>query len=127
MGGSYLKLSENFTVEEMRCPCCNQCRMDEGFIMALQEIRNNVGRPFVINSAYRCKSHNKKINGKNLSRHTYGMAVDIIIVNWIPEDLHFLLFELTSFDHAFYGTGIGIYKNHIHFDLRKNSVMWIGI
>jgi len=68
---------ENFTPEEMACKCCGQVRIDEGFMDRLQYMRENAGFQFKINSAYRCRKHNKRIGGASNSAHTQGRAVDI--------------------------------------------------
>ena len=47
------KITKNFTTDEMKCPCCSQCMMDDGFMAALQSVRSKCGFGFRINSAYR--------------------------------------------------------------------------
>ena len=54
------KITKNFTTNEMKCPCCDKCEMDEGFMISLQDIRSRCGFGFRVNSAYRCKEYNNK-------------------------------------------------------------------
>ena len=71
------KLTKNFTTDEMKCPCCDECNMDDAFMMALQDIRTNCGFGFKVNSAYRCEAYNNKISNNTRGQHATGNAVDI--------------------------------------------------
>ena len=125
-----MQLTKNFSYQELCCPCCERLEIDEQFLTALQEIRDAVGRPFKINSGYRCESHNMLIGGARTSKHLLGCAVDISTGNWAASDLHYLIFEITSYhsdDHEL-NTGLGIYPYHIHFDLRiDDESAWIRL
>lgn len=122
-----MMLTKNFSVEELQCPCCKIANMNPIFMSGLQKIRTLVGRPFIINSGYRCAEHNKSIGGADSSRHLQGLAVDVSIIKWNSSDLHYLVYELSSYtsnDHD-YNTGIGIYNSHIHFDFRmEKEALW---
>lgn len=125
-----MQITRNFDFEELACPCCDRMEMEQRFLDALQEIRDAVGRPFTINSGYRCEAHNLNIGGALSSRHLMGMAVDISTRGWAPDDLHYLLFEMSSYqsDSHELNTGIGIYKHHIHFDLREDrESLWVRL
>jgi uncharacterized protein YcbK (DUF882 family) len=47
------------------------------FVLLLDKARGIAGIPFVINSGYRTKEHNKKVGGVPNSAHLSGLAVDI--------------------------------------------------
>ena len=70
-----------FKPEEFRCKCgkCDGGSMDAALVKNLNEARRLAQVPFVITSAYRCKTHNKAIGGAENSAHTRGHAVDIRI------------------------------------------------
>ena len=72
-----INLTENFTVKEMECPCCGECKMDPVFMEALQAIRNLCGFGFKVNSAYRCDIYNNKISKNTKGQHSTGQAVDV--------------------------------------------------
>ena len=74
-------ITKNFTVDEMQCPCCGECEMDEVFMQALQAIRELCGFGFKVNSAYRCIKYNAKVSKNTKGQHTTGQAVDISITN----------------------------------------------
>ena len=123
-----MQITKNFSYQELACPCCGEMLMEHDFVNALQKIRDSVGRPMFINSAYRCEAHNLEVGGAITSRHLKGCAVDISIDGWAPDDLHYLLFEITSLQHEFYSTGLGVYEKHIHFDFRPDiESAWINL
>ena len=68
-----------FKDEEFRCHCgCGAGieMMQEDFLKMLEDTRELVGIPFILNSAYRCPAHNKAIGSKS-DNHPSGQAVDI--------------------------------------------------
>ena len=71
------KITKNFTTDEMKCPCCSQCMMDDGFMAALQSVRSKCGFGFRINSAYRCSEYNAKVSKNTRGQHSTGHAADI--------------------------------------------------
>jgi len=123
-------LTKNFSYDELSCPCCSSLNVDADFLDSLQEIRDQMDRPMFINSGFRCPKHNLEIGGRLSSRHLLGTAVDISTKGWDPCDLHYLVFLLTSHhsEKHDYNTGVGIYKNHIHFDLRvDDDSLWVDL
>ena len=66
-----------FKLEEFECSCCGEMGMDMGFLHKLDLARGLAKTPFIINSGYRCKKHNKNVGGKETSSHLKGKAVDI--------------------------------------------------
>lgn len=59
----------NFTMDEVRCPCCGRQNMDFGAISKFQKARNILEMPIYGNSWCRCRLHNKKVGGKWNSSH----------------------------------------------------------
>lgn len=51
--------------------------MDEEFLRILDDIREDCGFPFIINSGFRTPTHNEEVGGKPSSAHLSGLAVDI--------------------------------------------------
>lgn len=52
-------------------------RMDPAFLAMLDQARGLAGVPFVINSGYRTRQHNRAVGGKGNSSHLMGYAADI--------------------------------------------------
>ena len=71
------KITKNFTTDEMKCPCCGECNMDEEYMQSLQDVRTACGFGFKINSAYRCGKYNAKVSKNTRGQHSTGEAVDI--------------------------------------------------
>lgn len=117
-----VKLSRNFKVKEFAC----KDNADVVFIApelvdVLQKIRDHFGKAVNINSGYRTNFHNNRVGGAKQSQHLYGTAADIYISGVSPEDIAAFSETLLS------GTGgIGIYKNFVHVDVRRNKSRWNG-
>lgn len=65
-----------FIYNELKCPCCGECEVQEESFKMLYDARLFAGIPFVINSAYRCEDHNKKVRSVT-DNHVLGVAFDI--------------------------------------------------
>ena len=70
--------TKNFSDEELRCHCCGQNLIDEGFLEKLQKVRDKFGAVMHLSSGYRCPIWNEQVSksGKT-GPHTTGHAVDI--------------------------------------------------
>ncbi|TCO78003.1 YcbK family protein [Marinisporobacter balticus] len=109
-----INVSKNFKLSEFVCKeGKNEALYDCRLIMMLQEMREKIGRPIIINSGYRSPAYNKKINGSPKSQHILGKAADIRIVGFSPEEIAKLAVKMGF-------TGIGIYDTFTHVDVRDN-------
>ncbi|MDT8320646.1 MAG: D-Ala-D-Ala carboxypeptidase family metallohydrolase, partial [Xanthomonadales bacterium] len=50
----------------------------------LQSLRNRLGKPLIVRSAYRSPSHNRAVGGAPASKHMQGTAFDIAMSNHDP-------------------------------------------
>lgn len=72
-----------FKEKEFACKCCGelpllQRKNVEALIKeVLDPIRENLGRPIIVNSGYRCAKHNSEVGGAKYSQHLVGEAADI--------------------------------------------------
>lgn len=113
------KLSTNFKVKEFACKDgSDKVLVDTDLVELLQKIRDFFKKPVKINSAYRTKTHNKKVGGTTNSYHLVGMASDIRIDGVNP-----ILIALYA--ESLNAGGIGVYSNFIHVDTRKNKTRWV--
>lgn len=109
----------NFRPREFACRCCGEIwegdgPMPEAFaeaLDALQSMRNEWGKPMVINSGHRCKGHNAEVGGTEGSQHL-AIAFDIAV----PADQQAEFASLAE-RHGF--TGIGRYpkRGFVHLDM----------
>ncbi|GAH51978.1 unnamed protein product [marine sediment metagenome] len=95
---------------------------DNILIMAnkLQKVRDYIGSPIIITSAFRTPTWNKYCGGVKNSYHIQGKAVDIKVIGMPLQDLAIYVARLTDFN----GYGINFYKGFIHCDMRKNLMVF---
>ena len=109
-----------FSTDEMKCPCCGECKMDEHFMEMLDSLRKGVGKPLVVTSGYRCPKHDTEIGGEG--NHTQGQAVDLRCES---SDLRY---SIIGFVMALGFKRIGIAKTFIHLDWvmdHPQKVVWL--
>ena len=115
-----IQISKNFKLREFQCKDGSQLvKVDSQLLRKLQELRNKIGKPIIINSGYRTESHNKAVGGAKNSYHMHGKAVDIRVNGMKPE-------EIAKIAEKIGFTGIGIYKNFTHVDIRPVKTKWYG-
>ena len=130
------KISKNFYLEEFLCRCGN-CRYSEldipvdqllsdDFVKRLQLVRDEIGKPFKINSGARCYQHNALCGGAPESAHLVtGLipcsAADISTRGWSGR-LKYKLIQ-SALDNKI--RGIGVAKHFIHLDMKfKRIALW---
>lgn len=119
-------LSKNFAVREVACRCgCGQCKIEPELIANLQVLRDEAGVPLVINSGYRCESHNRRVGGSPRSQHMHGRAVDIRPIGMSLSQLCQLAEKIPGFAQG----GIGYYphRGFLHVDVRSTPARWTEV
>jgi zinc D-Ala-D-Ala carboxypeptidase len=102
----------NFSPREMACKGTGRLMLDPVAMDRLQALRNRLGRPLLITSAYRSPEHNARLPGAALnSLHMRGIAFDVRMENHDPH-------EFVKAARAVGFTGIGTYprSGFIHVD-----------
>lgn len=123
-----MKLTENFSLSEFKCP---REGMPEGEILDhtkelaenLQVLRDEIGLPIRIISAYRSPDYNKSIGGAERSQHMYGKASDIKVKGMEPVEVHKVVLRLISEGKMKQG-GVGLYETFVHYDIRGTRARW---
>ena len=70
--------SKNFSDKELSCSHCGENKFDQETLDALQGLRESIGRPLKLSSAYRCPVHNQNVSSTGPDGpHTTGKAIDI--------------------------------------------------
>lgn len=126
---STTKLSKNFSAREFRCglggPCnCANTLIDDKLVEYLQKIRDYFGVEVEITSGYRCASYNSRIGAASGSRHTHGMAADIVVAGIAPA-------RVAAYAESIGVLGIGLYESSkdgffVHIDTRGYKSFWYG-
>lgn len=110
----------NFQIKEFACKDgTDLIKIDDELVEKLQIIRSYYNKPVIINSGYRTNVHNKKVGGSANSQHLLGKACDIVVKGISPK-------TVGEFAKKIGFTGVGIYKDFVHVDTRKNISYWIG-
>ena len=109
-----------FTEDELRCSHCGINNMNNLFMQRIVMLRELLGFPFVVTSAYRCKNHPVEARKDSPGAHTTGQALDI---NVYGNNAHRLLDA--ALRAGFSGVGIAQKGEHsirfIHLDDLGNS------
>jgi hypothetical protein len=75
----------HFVPEEFACKCCGLMVVDFNLLQMVEDVRTELGVPFVITSGTRCENHNAEVGGARASAHLpkggVSHAVDIKCVN----------------------------------------------
>lgn len=115
--------SDDFDAWELRCKCpiCqqevpNEC--DPKAVAALQAVRDEVGFPLILNSAYRCELHPMEARKAKPGTHHQGIAFDIR-VPWGGQRIQILEAALK---HGF--KGFGFANGFLHIDYRNEFASW---
>jgi len=113
VGRSY-KVSRNFTLGELASKDgANIVLLHPALIIALQTIRDHVGKPIRVNSAFRSPTHNKTIGGASNSLHTLGLAADVVIDGMTPIEVASLASDMGL-------GGIKAYPTFTHIDVGRH-------
>lgn len=91
--------------------------MNENFLHRLDMLRELYGKPLVITSGYRCKTHNNTVGGAEKSLHTEGCAVDIAIKG----DSGTFRYDIIKLALQLGFTGIGVANSFIHVSLHETK------
>ena len=118
------QLSKNFNSQEFDSPDLefSGLKMNPILIQKLQELRNIIEAPIIINSGYRTYEHNTKVGGSAKSSHVAGLAVDIQCIN--STERFNIVFGALACDF----TRIGIGKTFIHLDIdcaKPSGLVWL--
>lgn len=101
----------NFTPQEMASKREGELMIDPDAMDKLQKLRNVLGKPILVTSAYRSEAHNREVGGAKNSQHRLAKAFDVVMTNHDP---HF--FVETAKAVGFKGIGYYPKQNFIHID-----------
>lgn len=114
------QISPYFKISEFRCKCgCGNVLYAYELLDVLEDVREHFNVPVIINSAYRCLTHNKAVGGSPLSQHMNGNAADIVVKGINPKRVADYL--ESKYPNRY---GLGRYKSFTHIDVRKNRRRW---
>lgn len=74
-------ISSHFSISEFKCKCGgnHDTKVDSDLVSKLETLRTNLScSKIVINSGYRCPTHDKNVGGSGSGPHCKGVAADIV-------------------------------------------------
>ena len=102
----------NFSPAEIACRGTGQLKLHPAALDKLQALRDRLGKPLIIRSAYRSPEHNRAVGGASHSKHMDATAFDIAMSNHDP-----VVFEAAAREVGFLGFGFYPRSGFIHVDL----------
>jgi len=103
---------KNFSPAEIACRGSSSLRVNEQALDKLQALRDRLGKPLIVRSAYRSPAHNRAVGGAPRSKHMDGTAFDIAMANHDPA-----AFEAAARAVGFLGFGYYPRSGFMHIDL----------
>lgn len=88
-------------------------------VKMLQELRDKLSRPVVINSGYRQPAYNAKIGGDKKSPHLKGWAADIRKITGISDDTMCIYWRELCLDNCTIGA-INLYNDYYHLEIMSD-------
>lgn len=111
------KIGQHFKVREFACKDGSQIVFIDSYLVSILDIlRNQVGKPIIINSGYRTPGRNKLVGGAKYSYHMRGMAADIRIDGMGAKEIANKLNAIIPNE-----CGIIVYKTWVHIDTRTKK------
>ncbi len=102
----------NFSPAEIAYRGTGKLLINQPALDKLQALRDRLGKPLIVRSAYRSPEHNRAVGGATRSKHMDGAAFDIAMSNHDP-----VAFEAAARAVGFLGFGFYPRSGFIHVDL----------
>ena len=116
------RLSPHFLAAEFACNHCGKTApkgVPDSLLRYLELLRAEYDSPVIINSGYRCPTHNRNVGGATHSRHLEGDAADVVVRGVDPTNVYAFLNEEVG-DAG----GVGRYNSFTHVDVRGYRARW---
>jgi len=102
----------NFSPAEIACRGTGKIKLHPEALDKLQTLRERLGKPLIVRSAYRSPEHNRAVGGAKASKHMDGTAFDIAMSNHDP-----MKFAEAARAVGFLGFGTYPRSGFMHIDL----------
>ena len=102
----------SFSPAEIACRGTGAIKINTEAMDKLQELRDRLGKPLIVRSAYRSPEHNRAVGGAPASKHMQATAFDIAMANHDPA-----AFEVAARAVGFLGFGYYPRSGFMHIDL----------
>jgi zinc D-Ala-D-Ala carboxypeptidase len=102
----------NFSPAEIACRGTGAIKINTEAMDKLQVLRDRLGKPLIVRSAYRSPEHNRRVGGAPRSKHMDGTAFDTAMSNHDPTS-----FAVAAREVGFLGFGYYPRSGFMHIDL----------
>ena len=102
----------DFSPAEIACRGTGRLKLHPAALDRLQALRDRLGKPLIVRSAYRSPEHNRAVGGAPGSKHMEGTAFDIAMSNHDPA-----AFEAAARAAGFLGFGHYPRSGFMHIDI----------
>ena len=109
----------SFSPQEMACRGTGKLMIVPDAMDKLQALRAKLGKPMVVNSAYRSPEHNRAVGGAKNSKHMQGIAFDVRMDNHDPAE-----YIAAALSVGFNGIGTYPRQGFVHVDARATRAAW---
>ena len=109
----------HFSDNELACRHCGVNGCQKGLVDALEAFRALVGKPVMVDSAYRCPQHNAQVGGAGKSEHVEGLAADIRVEGMTAAELEAVARRIP----AIRGIGRADHQDYVHVDVRPTRTV----
>ena len=123
-------LTKNFSLHEFACNDEAGTPVPQKYLANvkllaknLQALRDFLGQPLFLNSGYRTKAYNTKVEGKDNSQHLIALAADVTCKSKTPKQLKSIVEKLIKAGDMDEG-GLGLYPGFLHYDARGTKARW---
>jgi hypothetical protein len=101
----------SFSPREIACKGTGKVLVNFDALDKLQALRDRLGKPLILTSAYRSPEHNRRVGGAKNSKHMEGIAFDVRMDNHDPHE-----FEAAARAVGFTGFGYYVKSGFMHID-----------
>jgi uncharacterized protein YcbK (DUF882 family) len=115
----------HFEERELACRHCGLAGCTDELKEALDDYRDLVKLPVIVNDAFRCTVHNAAVSLVAKSQHPEGTAADIRVPGMTLQEMFDAAKKISAFQYG----GIGVYAPagapaFIHVDVRHGIARW---
>ena len=123
------QLTEHFNVSEFRCKCggTHDTKLDTALVEKLEQLFKALNcSKIIVNSGYRCSTHDKNVGGSGVGQHVNGTAADIVCYDKSGKKISSKVVCCAAQDVGFSGiANIDSTYTAAHVDVRS-SLKWFG-
>ena len=117
------QLSAHFNISEFKCKCggIHNIKIDTDLISMLEKLFSKLNcSKIIVNSGYRCSTHDRNVGGNGYGQHTKGTAADVVLYDKNGKIISTKIVSCVAQDLGFKGiANINSSYTAIHLDVRS--------